>query len=96
MKYVIIGNSTAGIGGVEGIRSRDKAGEIVLIGDENHCAYSRPLISYLLEGKTDQERMLYRERNFYEENNVTALLGRRAERLEDHAVRLDGRRKNRL
>ncbi len=90
MKYVIIGNSTAGIGGVEGIRSRDKAGEIVLIGDENHCAYSRPLISYLLEGKTDQERMLYRERNFYEENNVTALLGRRAERLEDHAVRLDG------
>ena len=29
-KYVIIGNSTAAIGCVEGIRSKDKDGEIVL------------------------------------------------------------------
>ena len=90
MKYVIIGNSTAGIGGVEGIRSRDKAGEITLVSDEKHFTYSRPLISYLLEGKTDRERMLYRGRDFYAKNGVTALLGRRAERLEDHAVVLDG------
>lgn len=89
MKYVIIGNSAAAIGGVEGIRSRDKTGGITLVSDESHFTYSRPLISYLLEGKTDRERMLYRGRDFYEKNGVTALLGRRAERLEDHAVVLD-------
>ena len=47
-KYVIIGNSTAAIGCVEGIRSKDKDGEIVLIASENHHTYARPLISYLL------------------------------------------------
>ena len=52
MKYVIIGNSAAAIGGVEGIRSRDKTGGITLVSDESHFTYSRPLISYLLEGKT--------------------------------------------
>ena len=56
-KYVIIGNSTAAIGCVEGIRSKDKDGEIVLIASENHHTYARPLISYLLQGKTDEERM---------------------------------------
>ena len=35
-KYIIIGNSTAAIGCVEGIRSKDKDGEIVLIASENH------------------------------------------------------------
>ena len=39
-KYVIIGNSTAAIGCVEGIRSKDKDGEIVLIASENHHTYA--------------------------------------------------------
>ena len=68
-KYVIIGNSTAAIGCVEGIRSKDKDGEIVLIASENHHTYARPLISYLLQGKTDEERMKYRPDSFYEENH---------------------------
>ena len=40
-KYVIIGNSTAAIGCVEGIRSKDKDGEIVLIASENHHKIGR-------------------------------------------------------
>ena len=60
-KYVIIGNSTAAIGCVEGIRSKDKDGEIVLIASENHHTYARPLISYLLQGKTDEERKVWSE-----------------------------------
>ena len=63
-KYVIIGNSTAAIGCVEGIRSKDKDGAIVLIASENHHTYARPLISYLLQGKTDEERMKYRPDSF--------------------------------
>ena len=81
-KYVIIGNSTAAIGCVEGIRSKDKDGEIVLIASENHHTYARPLISYLLQGKTDEERMKYRPDSFYEENHVTAKLGETVTKLD--------------
>ena len=63
MKYVI-GNSAAAIGCVEGIREVDRDGRILLISDEIHHSYSRPLISYLLMGKTDLERMKYRRTAF--------------------------------
>lgn len=76
MKYVIIGNATAAIGTVEGIRSVDQEGEIVLISSEPHFTYGRPLISYLLLGKTTEEKMNYRPADFYETNHVTAMLGR--------------------
>jgi len=72
-KYVIIGNSTAGIGAVEGIRQIDKEGEITIITNEAHHTYSRPLISYLLLGKVTEESMKYRGANFYADNNVTLL-----------------------
>lgn len=75
MKYVIIGNSAAAVGGVEGIRSVDKEGSITLISSEPHHTYSRPLISYLAWGKTDEPHMKYRPDDFYEKNGVTPLLG---------------------
>ncbi|MDR1869006.1 MAG: FAD-dependent oxidoreductase [Treponema sp.] len=69
MKYVIIGNSAAGVGAVEGIRQIDKQGEITVITNEPHHTYSRPLISYLLLGKVDEEKMKYRDSGFYTDNN---------------------------
>lgn len=78
MNYVIIGNSAAAIGCIEGIRSVDKAGVITVISDEPHHVYSRPLISYLLCGKTDEERMKYRPDDFYETNGVKTIFGVKA------------------
>ena len=75
MNYVIIGNSAAAVGCVEGIRSVDKAGSITVISSEPHHVYSRPLISYLIYGKTDEQKMKYRPDDFYEQNHVTPLLG---------------------
>lgn len=75
-KYVIIGNSAGAIGCVEGIRSVDKDGEITLIASEPHHTYSRPLISYLLYGKTDEQRMKYRPDSFYKDNKVKKMLGK--------------------
>ena len=91
MNYVIIGNSAAAVGCIEGIRQADKAGSITVVTDEPHHTYSRPLISYLLLGKTDEERMKYRPDGFYEENGVTLLAGRRAETVdpEKKTVSLD-------
>lgn len=75
-KYVIIGNSAGAVGCVEGIRSVDKDGEITLIASEPHHTYSRPLISYLLYGKTDEQRMKYRPDSFYKDNKVNKMLGK--------------------
>ncbi|MDR2606449.1 MAG: FAD-dependent oxidoreductase [Oscillospiraceae bacterium] len=74
-KFVIIGNSAAAVGAIEGLRAIDQDWEIVLISDEPHHTYSRPLISYLLYGKTDEERMKFRGNDFYDKNKVTAMLG---------------------
>lgn len=79
MKYVIIGNSAAGIGAAEGIRSVDKTGEIVIVTEEKYHTYGRPLISYYLQGATDMERMKYRPSDFYEKNGIAVLYSRRAE-----------------
>lgn len=88
MKYVIIGNATAAIGTVEGIRSVDQEGEIVLISSEPHFTYGRPLISYLLLGRTSEENMHYRPDNFYEVNHVTTMLGRTVTRIDNNAKKI--------
>lgn len=75
MNYVIIGNSAAAVGCVEGIRSVDQDGSVTVISSEPYHVYSRPLISYLLYGKTDEQRMKYRPDDFYAKNRVTPLLG---------------------
>ena len=81
-RYVIVGNGVAAAGCIEGIRSRDRSGEITVISEEKHPVYCRPLISYYLEGKTDPERMRYRGENFYEETGCRVLYGRKALRLD--------------
>lgn len=86
MKYVIIGNSTAAIGCIEAIRENDNAGEIIVISNESHHTYGRPLISYLLCGKTTEEKMKYRPDNFYTVNNVTTMFGK-------EAIKIDAKKK---
>ena len=74
--YVIVGNSIAAVGCIEGIRKIDKKGSILVIGNENHFVYGRPLISYMLMGKTSLEKINYRDDNFYDINNVELMLGK--------------------
>lgn len=79
--YVIIGNGVAAAGCIEGIRSVDKSTPIVVVSEEVHPVYCRPLISYYLEGKTDMERMHYRPKDFYDNNGCTVYYGKRAEEI---------------
>jgi len=76
-KYVIIGNSAAGIATVEGIRKVDKEGTIAVISDENMKAYCRCLTSYYIKGKVDEKGLLFRPESFYEDMKITLLLGRK-------------------
>lgn len=70
MRYVIVGNGPAAVSAVEAIRQHDGEGEIVLFSKENEFTYSRPLISYLLLGKTDERRMRYKPDSFYDDMKV--------------------------
>ncbi|MBD9010119.1 MAG: hypothetical protein EGR16_07285 [Clostridiales bacterium] len=80
--YVIIGNGTAAVGCIEGIRTVDKKSPITVVSGENRHVYCRPLISYYLEGMTDIEKMKYRKDSFYSDNNCEVLYGK-------HAVSVD-------
>ena len=82
MKYVLIGNSAAAVACVEGIRQRDREGDITMVTNEPYHTYSRPLISYLLAEKTDRERMKYRPDDFYKKNRCELIAGVSADHLE--------------
>ena len=92
LKYVIIGNSAAAIGCIEGIRIIDKTSEITLISSEPYHTYSRPLISYLLLGKTDEQRRKYRPDGYYEKMGVVPMLGKKVLKIhaENKSLTLDG------
>ena len=70
MRYVIVGNGPAAVSAVEAIRQQDGEGSITLFSREDEFTYSRPLISYLLLGQTDETRMRYRPDSFYADMRV--------------------------
>lgn len=72
-KYLIIGNGTAAVSAVEGIRTLDPSGRITVISREEHPAYCRPLISYYLEGKASPTRMSCRSESFYKDNSAEVI-----------------------
>ncbi len=57
MRYVIIGTGVAGISAIEAIRSVDKVGEIILIGDDPNGYYSRPGLAYYLTGEVHDKQL---------------------------------------
>ena len=85
-KYVIIGGGIASLGCIDGIRKYDSEGEITLICGENALPYSRPLISYYLENKTDFDKMRYRSEDFYKNNNIEVKKGVKAEKIDGKTV----------
>lgn len=82
--YLILGNSAAGTTAAEAIREHDPEGSIAIASPEPHPVYGRPLISYLLEGKTSLGRIGYKDAGFYDRIGATRLFGEGFE-----AVRLD-------
>ncbi len=87
MNYVIIGNSAAAVGTISGIREIDSTGKITVISDEKYHTYSRPLISYWLEGKVSDKNIYYRPADYYEKNGVETILGKRV-------MKIDAEKKN--
>ena len=56
----IIGNSAAGVTAAEFLSAAVPDESIIMVSHEPYRCYGRPLISYLLEGKTDREHLDYK------------------------------------
>lgn len=87
--YVIVGGGLAGASAVEGIRERDAAGNILLVGEEIHLPYDRPPLSKKLWfGKQKVEDIYLHDRAFYDQHAVTLALGAKAVRIDATAKTL--------
>jgi len=88
MRIVIIGNSAAAVGAIESLRQYDQRSEILVISEEPHLIYSRPLLSHYLGGEIDRGRLAFRSGQFYTRHNVQPLLNTRVTAIDagDHTV----------
>jgi len=89
--YLIIGNSTAAIGAIEAIRSKDTDGRIGVVAHEFEHTYSRPLITYFMSGKVPEDKVYYRPEDFYDRYNIERIFGRQVNGIstDDNAVILE-------
>jgi 3-phenylpropionate/trans-cinnamate dioxygenase ferredoxin reductase subunit len=85
--HVIVGAGMAGAKAAEALRAEGFDGRIVLIGAEQEQPYDRPPLSkgYLL-GDQDRDSVFLHPLNWYGDNHVELLTGRRVSRL-DRAAR---------
>ncbi len=90
-KYLIIGNSAGGIAAAEAIREVDKIGSLMIISDEPYPAYSRPLISKYLTRERNLDGMLFRPADFYSQNDIVSLSGKKVKGLglESHTAEVE-------
>ncbi|MGO4394207.1 NAD(P)/FAD-dependent oxidoreductase [Variovorax sp. M-6] len=80
---VIVGASYAGVQLAASARELGFEERILIVGDEVHAPYQRPPLSKgLLTGKTTLDQLPLRGPDFFEQNRIELLLGRRAEALD--------------
>ncbi|HLW17964.1 MAG TPA: FAD-dependent oxidoreductase [Actinomycetota bacterium] len=87
---VIVGANLAGGRAAEELRKKGFDGPITMIGDEPDRPYERPPLSKeFLRGQQPLEKAFLRPEEWYAENDVTLMLGTRAERLDLDARAVD-------
>lgn len=87
-KFVIVGNSAAGIGALESIRTHDRQSSVTVISDEDYPTYSRCLLSYFLAGKIAERGLRFRPDDFYKKMGAEIILGQRVESVEPEKQRI--------
>src|SRR5512139_3762049 len=94
-KYVIVGASAAGVGAVEAIRAVDPTGTITIVTEEACAYYSRPMISDLVSGKADLQKMKCKTDDFFTKHGAELLLNKKVASLniEEKTLTLDDGKK---
>ena len=81
-RVIIIGNSAAGISCAEALRKKDKEIKITILSKEDYTGYNRCLISYYLAGDIKEDKLVYKPKKFYSENDIELLLNKKAGRID--------------
>ena len=82
-EIVVIGSGQAAVQTVMSLKRNGFSGSIRIIGEEDHLPYQRPPLSkdFLLD-EYKPERVSLKKKEFYEENGVDLILGKRAESID--------------
>ena len=82
-EIVVIGSGQAAVQAVMSLKRNEFTGSIKIIGEEGHLPYQRPPLSkdFLLE-EYKPERVSLKKKEFYEENGIDLILGKRAETID--------------
>ncbi len=82
MKHiVIIGNSAAGMSAAVAIRRNDKSTKISLVSEEQYPPYMRLKIAEILMNNLNPEKLFLKPNEFYKQENIDLLPGRKVERV---------------
>lgn len=88
MKIIIVGNGVAGISAAEAIRKNDKNSEVAIYTDEKYYHYSRPRVIEYLGEKVTKEKIIIRDKNFYEQNNIKIYLDTKIKTLDINSKKI--------
>jgi 3-phenylpropionate/trans-cinnamate dioxygenase ferredoxin reductase component len=81
--YILVGAGLAGCHAIEGIRTQDSKGSILLAAAEDYLPYDRPpLTKKLWFGKKKVEEIFIRPQQYFTDNNVDVLLNIRAIKID--------------
>lgn len=79
-QILIVGAGQAGMQIAVTLREEGFEGEITIVGEENSAPYQRPPLSKaFLLGDADEESLELRSTQFYEDNDITLVIGERVE-----------------
>lgn len=95
MRYLILGNSAAGLTAVDAIRERDRDGPITVVSREPEPAYSRVALPYVLSREKQVPQITLRGAEYYEANGVELIAGVGASAVDTNTKTVtleDGRR----
>ncbi|MDO5036954.1 MAG: FAD-dependent oxidoreductase [Tissierellia bacterium] len=82
-KYLIVGNGIAGHSAAKAIRSKDKEGSIILIGEEDYPTYFRIRLTKNLAKEFSLEDILLKDKAWYEENKIDLILGAKVVKVKE-------------
>ena len=80
-RYLILGNSAAGLTAIDAIRARDNDGAITVVSKEPEPCYSRVALPYILSREKNLRQITLQEADYYGANKAMLISGIGAYRL---------------
>src|SRR5512137_76558 len=82
VRYVVLGNSVAGIAAAQEIRRHDPDGQITIVSDEKLFGYSRAMLPLYIAGKKAKQDLVFAPRGIYAAQRIRLLQGVAAEAVD--------------